>query len=75
MSEREEALWRILVLIVSGIILSLWTNLMQFIIFIHWVYVLISGKRIKDLSEFNNTWVSVTEALNQFQPMIAPTIA
>lgn len=56
MGERKEALWRILVFIVSGIIFWLWIHLMYFVIVVHWFYVIITGKRSKDLAEFNNSW-------------------
>ena len=52
MNERTEALMRVVVLIVSGIILSFWKGLIQILIVFHWVMVLITGKRIKGLAEF-----------------------
>ncbi len=58
MGERKEALWRILVLIVSGIILGLWTHLIGFLTLIHWLYAIITGKRSKNLAKFNNYWVT-----------------
>jgi len=54
MSERTEALMRIVVFIVSGFILSLWKTLIELIVVIHWVVVIITGKRIKDLAEFSH---------------------
>lgn len=58
MSERSEALWRILVGIIVGIIYSIWTNIAQLVAIVHWFYVLIAGKRSKDLAEFNNHWAT-----------------
>jgi len=52
MSERTEALMRIVVLIVTGIILSLWKSLVQILVVFHWIVVIITGKRIKGLTEF-----------------------
>jgi hypothetical protein len=52
-SERKEAWFRIIVAIVSGIILGLWWGLMKFIIFIHWLIVVFSGKRNRELAEFS----------------------
>ncbi|HRZ85240.1 MAG TPA: DUF4389 domain-containing protein [Candidatus Paceibacterota bacterium] len=50
--ERKEALIRILVLIISGIILGLWKALIIFLAFIHWIVVLIKGKRNKKVAIF-----------------------
>ena len=58
MGERTEALWRILVAIVSGIIMGIWNYIMGLVIVVHWILVLLSGKRIKELSEFANQWAS-----------------
>jgi hypothetical protein len=52
-SERKEAWFRIIVLIVTGIILELWKGLMQIIFVIHWFIVVFTGKRSKDLAEFS----------------------
>ena len=50
--ERVEILWRILVAIVSGIILSIWKVLITIIALVNLVYVLINGKREKKLADF-----------------------
>ena len=55
-SERKEALMRIVVLIVSGIILTLWRFLIQIIVVISFFYTLFTNKRNKDLAEFCNIW-------------------
>ncbi len=54
--ERTEALMRIVVLIVSGIILELWKSLIQILIIVHWFMVIFTGKRNKDLADFNEIW-------------------
>lgn len=56
MSERKEALMRILVAIISGIILGVWTGLIQILALFHWIYVIITGKRIQGLAEFCEIW-------------------
>ena len=56
MTERIEALMRIVVGVVSGIILSIWKILVQVVAVIHFVYVLISGKKHKGLANFSNYW-------------------
>ncbi len=50
--ERKEALIRIVVAIISGIILGLWKGLIQILALIHWFVVIFSGQRNKDLAEF-----------------------
>ena len=47
---------RIVVGIISGLILKIWTILIEIIIVIHFVVVLISNKRNRDLAEFTNYW-------------------
>ena len=56
MSERTEALMRIVVGIVSGIILCIWKALIQVIVVIHFIYVIFSGKKYKELAGFANYW-------------------
>ena len=56
MGERVEALMRIVVGIVSGIILAIWRGLIQILGIINFVWTLISGKRIKDIAEFSEIW-------------------
>ena len=55
-SERKEALMRIIVFFISGIILLVWRTFVYLIVFVHLIYVLISGKRIKDLAVWGETW-------------------
>jgi sorbitol-specific phosphotransferase system component IIC len=56
MGERAEALMRIIVLIVTGIILGLWKILIEIFIMINFIWTLISGKRIKDLADLSELW-------------------
>jgi len=51
--ERKEAWFRIIVAIVTGIILGLWKGLIQILVVVHWLIVVFSGKRNKDLAEFS----------------------
>ncbi len=56
--EKKEALFRILVLIITGIILMVWRSLIIVLIIINWLIVLISGRRNKELAlfcEYRNT--------------------
>ena len=56
MAERAEALMRILVGIVSGIILGVWKTLVQIIGIINWIIAILTGERNKGLAEFCEIW-------------------
>ena len=56
MSERTEALWRVLICFVAMVILGIWGRIMFIVWFVHWLIALITNSRIKDLSEFNNSY-------------------
>lgn len=56
MGERSEALIRIIVLVVTGIILGIWKTLIQFLTAIHWIMVIFTGKRNQGLAEFSEIW-------------------
>ncbi|MBW2991697.1 DUF4389 domain-containing protein, partial [Candidatus Woesearchaeota archaeon] len=58
MGERTEALMRIVVCIISGIILGLWKGLVQILGIIHWIIIIFSGKRLKGIAEFSEIWNS-----------------
>ena len=60
MSERKEAWFRIIVIIVSGIILGIWRGLIQILSFIKWLIVIFSGKRNKSIAEFCEYWNTQT---------------
>lgn len=55
--ERKEAFMRILVGIVSGIILELWGYLVVVVAIFHWLYVIFTGRRSKEIARFCNIWV------------------
>ena len=57
-SEREEAIFKILVLVISGIILYFWSFVAYILIFINWLSTLINNKRDKEISEFIEYWSS-----------------
>ena len=54
--ERGEALLRIVVGIVTGIILGVWRILIKLLVVVHLIYAVITGKRIKDLADFCEIW-------------------
>jgi len=55
-AERIEALMRIFVGIVSCIILGLWRGVIQILGVVHWLMVLITGKRNRGISKFCEIW-------------------
>ena len=58
LSERQEAWFRIIVAIVSGILLSVWKILIQILSIINWLVTIFTGQRNKemaDLCEYFNT--------------------
>lgn len=57
-SERKEAWFRILVLIITGIILEVWKALIIVLAIINWLIVVFSGKRNKGIAEFCEYWNS-----------------
>ena len=56
MGERLEALMRIVVLIVTGIILAVWKILIDLFFIINFIWTLISGKRIVELATLSEIW-------------------
>ncbi len=59
-SEKKEAWFRIIVLIVTGIILGVWKVLITILAVINWLIVVFSGKRNKGLAEFSEYWNTET---------------
>ena len=56
LSERKEAGFRIIVLIVSGVILGVWKALISILAIVNWFIVIFSGKRNKELADFCEYW-------------------
>ncbi|MFA7707789.1 MAG: DUF4389 domain-containing protein [Candidatus Pacearchaeota archaeon] len=56
LSERKEAWFRIIVAIVSGIVLGLWSYLIIVLGIVNWLIVVFSGKRNKELAMFSEYW-------------------
>lgn len=55
-NERKEALMRIVVGIVSGIILGVWKALIQIFVIIQFLVTLFTGKRNKELAKLCEIW-------------------
>lgn len=58
MTERTEALLRIVIGFISGLILGLWKVVVQVVVVLHWFYAIITGKRNRGMAEFCNMWVT-----------------
>ena len=56
MGERLEALMRIVVGIVSGIILGVWKWLIGLFAFVNFIYTIFAGKRLKELANLSEIW-------------------
>lgn len=54
--EKKEAWFRVIVLIISGIILSVWRSLIIILIIINWFVTIFSGVRNKEIAEFCEYW-------------------
>ena len=55
-SERIEALVRIVIFIISGLILSVWRVLTYVLVITNLVYTLFAGKRLRDVAELSELW-------------------
>lgn len=56
MNERKEALMRIVVLVITGIILTAWRYLVLVLMIFNFVFVLFTKKRIKDFADMCEVW-------------------
>jgi len=70
MSERTEALMRIVVGIVSGLILGVWKMLVQVLGIINFIWTLISGKRILELAELCEMWNTQTYVFLRYMTFV-----
>jgi hypothetical protein len=65
-SEREEAIIRIIVLIVSGIILQIWKAVVAILTIFHWIYVILTGERHLGLAKFSNMYCTQHYKFNRY---------
>ncbi|MEK6760967.1 MAG: DUF4389 domain-containing protein [Nanoarchaeota archaeon] len=66
MSERLEALIRIPVAIVAGIILYLWGYLIVAFVVLNFVYTLFAGKRLKEIADLSEVWNTQNYILKRY---------
>ena len=64
--EQKEALMRIVVLIVSGIILGAWQYFISILMVINFFYTLFSKKRMKELAEMSEIWNTQSYTFNKY---------
>lgn len=55
-NESSEALMRIVVAVISGIVLNLWKVLITFLSVVNFVITLFTGKRNKEIADFCEIW-------------------
>ena len=73
MTERSEALMRIVVGIVSGIILGLWGHLVCALSVINWLIAIFADKRNKDIAEFSSIWTANVYEFIQYMTFMTNT--
>lgn len=54
--EKREAWFRIIVLIISGVILMAWKYLIIILVILNWLITVIYGKRSRKMAEFSEYW-------------------
>ena len=73
MSERKEAWFRILVVIISGIILAVWKILIFILAIVGWLIVVFSGKRNKELANFSEYWNTESYKFTRYLTFVSNT--
>jgi len=66
MSERTEALMRIVVGIVTGIVLYFWGYFIVVLLVINFVYTIFADKRLKELAEMCEIWNTQAYVLKRY---------
>lgn len=66
MGERAEALMRIVVGIVTGIILYFWGYLIIILLLANFIYTIFAGKRLKELAEMCEVWNTQSYILKRY---------
>lgn len=57
-SERWEAILRIPIGFVSGVILGFWKMAVEVALVLHWLLVIITGRRNLNIANFANAWIT-----------------
>jgi hypothetical protein len=65
-SERGEAIIRIFVSIVSGILLNFWKFAVAILTIFHWVYVILTGERHEGIAKFSNHYCTQDYRFNRY---------
>ena len=65
-SERTEALMRIIVGIVTGVILYFWGYLIVVLIVANFIYTIFAGKRLKELADMCEIWNTQAYTLKRY---------
>jgi len=70
-TERQEAWFRIVVFIVSGIILTIWRYLVVILLIVNWFITVFSGKRNKELAVFCEYWNTETYKFIRYMTFVS----
>ena len=65
-SSRKETWMRLIVLIVSGVILCVWSYLIILFVFINFIYGIFTGKRLRELAEMSEIWNTQMYYFNRY---------
>ncbi len=66
MSERVEAVLRIPFGIVYGLISGVWGMVAEILVAVHWIYVIITGRRHYGMASFSNKWISYAYRVGRY---------
>ncbi len=71
--ERKEAWFRILVFIIGGIILAVWSVIVKILSIINWLIAVITGKRSRSLAMFCEYWNSEVYKFLKYMTFVTNT--
>jgi hypothetical protein len=69
-SERGEAIVRIFIGIVSGILLHIWEIVVAILAIFHWIYVILTGERHAGLAKFSNQYCTQDYKFNRYMTFV-----
>jgi lysylphosphatidylglycerol synthetase-like protein (DUF2156 family) len=69
--ERKEAWIRIFVVIITGIVLSIWKTLIWILSVVHWFIVVFTGKRKREIAEFCEYFNTTVYKLTKYMTFVS----
>jgi len=70
MGDRLEALLRIPLAFIYGIIIGIWGLITALAVIVHWFYALIRGKRHRGIAEFTNRFVFYVYEVDRYLSLV-----